>query len=47
MSLNSHAVTVTIRYRDTMTQERVKIEALEKIVSDRVDMKTILKRLSE
>jgi glycyl-tRNA synthetase len=39
--------TVTIRYRDTMQQERVKIDALEKIVSDQVDMKNILKTLAE
>jgi glycyl-tRNA synthetase len=39
--------TVTIRYRDTMKQERVKIDELEKIVSGQVDMKNILKTLSE
>jgi glycyl-tRNA synthetase len=39
--------TVTIRYRDTMKQERVKIDELEKIVSDQVDMKNILKTLAE
>ena len=35
--------TVTIRERDSMTQERVPIAQVEKIVSERVDMKHLLK----
>lgn len=34
---------VTIRERDTLKQERVPIEQVEAIVSERVDMKTLLK----
>ena len=33
--------TVTIRDRDTLTQERVAISDLERIIGDRVDMKTL------
>ena len=35
--------TVTIRERDSMSQERVPIAQVEKIVSERVDMKNLLK----
>ncbi len=35
--------TVTIRERDTMRQERVPIAQVEKIVSERVDMRTLLR----
>jgi glycyl-tRNA synthetase len=37
--------TVTIRERDTTKQERVALEEVEKIVSDRIDMRTLLKSL--
>ena len=37
--------TVTIRYRDTMTQERVAISDLKKLIGDRVSMKTVFKKL--
>ena len=37
--------TVTIRYRDTMEQERVPVEDLGKIMEDKVSMKKILKEL--
>lgn len=38
---------VTIRYRDTMQQERVRIEDLEKIVAEKVSMKNLLKQIAE
>ncbi|MCC8147208.1 MAG: glycine--tRNA ligase, partial [Bacteroidales bacterium] len=38
---------VTIRYRDTMQQERVAIEELEKIISEKVSMKYLLKKIAE
>ncbi|SIP97205.1 glycine--tRNA ligase [Maribacter ulvicola] len=37
--------TVTIRYRDSMEQERVAISALNGIIHDAVDMKTWLKKM--
>lgn len=37
--------TVTIRYRDTMQQERIAIDALPKIINDKVSFKNALKRL--
>nr|MBP9602161.1 glycine--tRNA ligase [Lutibacter sp.] len=37
--------TVTIRYRDTMEQERVKIEDLRDIIKKSVDMKTCLMKM--
>lgn len=37
--------TVTIRYRDTMQQERVAISELSAIVADKVSMKSLLKNL--
>lgn len=37
--------TVTIRYRDTMAQERVAIDQLSNIVSEQVSMKSLLKKL--
>ena len=37
--------TVTIRYRDTMEQERVPVEDLDKIMEDKVSMKKILRSL--
>ena len=37
--------TVTIRYRDTMRQERVAIEKLSDIISDKVSMKNLLKTI--
>lgn len=37
--------TVTIRHRDTMEQERVKIEELKATIGEKVSMKDILKRL--
>lgn len=39
--------TVTLRYRDSMKQERVKIENLYKIISDLVSMNRILASLNE
>jgi glycyl-tRNA synthetase len=38
--------TVTIRYRDTMEQERVSIDSLQRTIADKVDMKNLLKQLS-
>jgi len=37
--------TVTIRERDSMEQERIPVSAIEKIVSERVDMRNLLKQL--
>ncbi len=37
--------TVTIRYRDAMTQERVAIDKLSDIISDKVSMKNLLKTI--
>ena len=37
--------TVTIRYRDTMAQERVSISALKGIISDKVSMTELFKKL--
>jgi glycyl-tRNA synthetase len=37
--------TVTIRYRDTMKQERVKVENIETIMADKVSMTNLLKNL--
>jgi len=37
--------TVTVRYRDTMEQERVKISALRDIMEEKVSMKKLLKSL--
>lgn len=37
--------TVTIRYRDTMKQERVAISELQNIISEKVSMKQLLKQL--
>jgi glycyl-tRNA synthetase len=37
--------TVTIRYRDTMEQERVSVENLEKIMEEKVSMKQLFKQL--
>ncbi len=37
--------TVTIRYRDTMEQERLVVDRLESIMSDKVSMKKVLKEL--
>jgi glycyl-tRNA synthetase len=37
--------TVTIRYRDTMLQERVPVEKLESIMEEKVSMKKLLKSL--
>jgi glycyl-tRNA synthetase len=36
---------VTIRERDSMKQERVKISEVEAIVGEKVDLRTLLKRL--
>lgn len=38
--------TVTIRYRDTMEQERVSIDKLSAIITDKVSLKTLLKKLN-
>ncbi|MFO7933760.1 MAG: glycine--tRNA ligase [Bacteroidales bacterium] len=37
--------TVTIRYRDSMEQERVRIDALKQIIKDKVDISNLLKKL--
>jgi glycyl-tRNA synthetase len=37
--------TVTIRYRDTMEQERISIDEIEKIVSEKVCMRRLLEKL--
>jgi glycyl-tRNA synthetase len=37
--------TVTIRYRDSMEQERVAIDRLSDIISDKVNMKNLLKTI--
>jgi len=37
--------TVTIRYRDTMLQERIPVENVSKILDEKVDMKKLLKEL--
>ena len=42
-SLNDHCV--TIRHRDSMAQERVRIEDLHKIINDQVSMSSLLKKL--
>ena len=36
---------MTIRDRDTMQQERVAIAELDRIVSEKVDLRTLLKQL--
>jgi len=37
--------TVTIRYRDTMEQERVEIDSLKEIIKEKVDISILLKQL--
>jgi glycyl-tRNA synthetase len=37
--------TVTIRHRDTMVQERIKIEALSSFLEERASFKSLLKTL--
>jgi glycyl-tRNA synthetase len=37
--------TVTIRYRDTLQQERVSIDKLSEIIGDKVSLKSLLKKL--
>ncbi len=39
--------TVTIRYRDTMEQERVAVEDLQSIIADKVSIKNLLKKIVE
>ena len=36
---------VTVRYRDTMKQERIAIEALHKLIGDAVNMKNLFKKI--
>ncbi len=36
---------VTVRYRDTMAQDRIKIEDLHKLIAEAVDMKNLFKKL--
>ena len=38
--------TVTLRYRDTMEQERIKIDQLNSIISKKVNFKKIFKKIS-
>ena len=37
--------TVTIRYRDSMEQERIPIEKVSKIVREKADIRNLLKKL--
>lgn len=37
--------TVTLRYRDSMKQERVPVEKLREIIEDRVSITSLLKKL--
>ncbi|MDR0332343.1 MAG: glycine--tRNA ligase [Dysgonamonadaceae bacterium] len=39
--------TVTIRHRDTMEQERVSIDSLERVISEKTDMKYLLKEIAK
>ena len=38
---------VTIRFRDTMEQERVSIDKLYDIIAEKVSMKNLLKKIME
>ena len=38
---------VTIRFRDTMLQERVPISKLHDIISEKVNMKSLFKKINE
>ena len=38
---------VTIRFRDTMEQERVSIDQLHSIISEKVSMRSLLKKIVE
>jgi glycyl-tRNA synthetase len=38
--------TVTVRYRDSMEQERVAIDSLQNIIAQKTDLKNLLKKLS-
>ncbi|MEE1103903.1 MAG: His/Gly/Thr/Pro-type tRNA ligase C-terminal domain-containing protein, partial [Alistipes sp.] len=38
--------TVTVRHRDTMAQERIKIEALRQMVDDAVSFRTLFKKMN-
>ena len=38
---------VTIRFRDTMEQERVSIDQLHDIISEKVSMRSLLKKIVE
>lgn len=38
---------VTVRFRDTMEQERVSIDRLQAIISEKVSMKNLLKKITE
>lgn len=37
--------TVTLRYRDSMEQERVPVEKLREIIEDRVSITALLKKI--
>ena len=37
--------TVTLRFRDTMEQERVSIDQLQSIIEDKVSITSLLKKL--
>lgn len=39
--------TVTIRYRDTMVQERVTIDSLQQVIAEKTDLRCLLKQLSQ
>jgi len=39
--------TVTIRYRDSMKQERVQVDRLRSIIADKVDMSSFLRKLDQ
>jgi len=39
--------TVTIRYRDTMEQDRVSVDTLQRVIAEKTDMKYLLKQLTQ
>ena len=39
--------TVTIRFRDSMEQQRVAIDQLQNIIGEQVSLKTLLKKIVE
>ena len=39
--------TVTLRFRDSMDQERVSVDKLREIIEDRVSITSVLKKLNQ